>query len=146
MFQHLTIPILLIAPSGKPHNVSGYSLNSTSIHLEWSTVNCSEQNGNIMGYEIHYQPLEYPQLELTETVTTNEQTMLFTATHLIPLTDYMFSVSAMNTNGTGPNETITVTTVAIEGKHNNCFMQFYCTTSYSFNCRNKTLSWWLFSN
>ena len=68
-----------------------------------------------MGYEVYYQPLEYPQLELTERVTTNEQTMLFIATHLIPLTDYTFSVSALNINGTGPNETITVTTVAIEG-------------------------------
>ena len=68
-----------------------------------------------MGYKVHYQPLEYPQLELTKRVTTNEQIMLFIAIHLIPLTDYMFSVSALNINGTGPNKTITVTTVAIEG-------------------------------
>ena len=133
---------MLVAPSGRPRNVSGYSLNSTSIHLEWSTVNCLEKNGNITGYKVHYQPLEYPQLQLTEIVTT---TMLFTATHLIPLTDYTFSVSALNINGTGPNETIIVTTEAIEGKHNNYFMQFYYTT-YSYNCRSKTLSWWLFSN
>lgn len=138
---------MLVAPSGRPRNVSGYPLNSTSIHLEWSAVNCLEQNGNITGYEVHYQPLEYPQLQLTETVTTNEQTILFIATHLIPLTDYTFSVSALNINGTGPNETVIVTTEVVEGKHST--MAFIILNKFFFktyNCRSKSLSWWLFSN
>ena len=136
---------MLVAPSGRPCNVSGYPLNSTSIYLEWSAVNCLEQNGNITGYEVHYQPLEYPQLQLTEIVTTNDQTMLFIATHLIPLTDYTFSVSALNINGTGPNETLMVTTKAVEGNYIASIIlhKFFFKT---YNCRSKTLSWWLFSN
>ena len=106
----------VIAPSGRPQTVSGHALSPTSIHIEWGPVNCLEQNGNIIGYKIHYQPLEYPQLQLSVTATTDEIRKLFTATHLIPQTDYNFNVSALNVNGMGPNGTVVLTTEAVEGE------------------------------
>ena len=102
----------IIAPVGMPRNVSGDTIDSTSILIMWNDVNCIERNGKITGYSIHYQPVHYSLLPMLST-TMNRS---FTATHLIPHSNYMFQVAAVNVNGTGPNETITLSTEAVKSK------------------------------
>ena len=101
-----------VAPSGKPQNITGGALNSTSILIQWDGLDCLDRNGVITGYKI-YQSIDYLQLLLpTKYVNTSS----FTVTHLFPRSNYTFQVAAVNVNGTGPNGTITLSTEAVKSK------------------------------
>ena len=70
---------------------------STSITVEWDTVECIERNGVIDNYIVRFEPEGGGQSE--ETVDT---TRTHSASGLSPSTSYSFSVAAVNSVGTGP--------------------------------------------
>ena len=76
------------------------------ITVKWEPVECKNQNGKIIEYNIQY----YEQDKENETIT-NATTMLgFTITDLQPLTVYVIRVAAVNSAGTGVYGDITAET------------------------------------
>ena len=62
------------------------------------------RNGDITGYSIQYGATT---LNTTNTVSgTSNNSRIFTASGLIPLTTYMFRIAAVNSNGTGPYSSV----------------------------------------
>ena len=100
------------APSGKPQNISANVISSTSILIQWNDVDCIDRNGNLTAYNVSYQPKNYSQLSLSSITVSRS----LTVTNLIPRTNYTFQVAAVNTNGTGPSETIILSTEAVTSK------------------------------
>ncbi len=79
------------------------SLSSTdatfySITVTWDELSCVNHNGELTGYRIDYGTTTF------DNMTTDTGTS-FTATGLLPLTDHMFRVAAVNGNRTGPYST-----------------------------------------
>lgn len=68
-----------------------------------------------MGYRVHFQSITYQNLF---TSTEDIESMQFTAHHLIPRSNYLFEIAAMNINGTGVNTTVSYSTSVTEGKQN----------------------------
>ena len=75
------------------------SSNSTSIHILWDRINCTEQNSEIMGYNITYYPSRHTGGSYRKSnyiVGTSEINRQYTATQLTPLTQYTFVVTAVS--------------------------------------------------
>jgi hypothetical protein len=71
--------------------------NSTSIHILWDPMNCTERNGEIIGYNISYYPSRYNSYKKSDNITeTSEMERRYTATQLTPLTNYTFMVTAVS--------------------------------------------------
>ena len=86
-------------PTGAPLVQPPVFVNSTAVRLLWEEVNCTQNNGMIIGYNIQYHPNEEPQLQLQLNVSA------ITSTTLTGLTEfrlYFISIAAINNNGTGP--------------------------------------------
>lgn len=103
---------LCVVPTGAPQHLSGNAVNSTTILIEWYDVNCTERNGDITEYSIQYESNEY-QNSLISTTTMSKS---YTAKNLIPFTKYVFTVAAINVNGTGPKQTIQKSTEAVNSE------------------------------
>ena len=87
---------ILVAPTRPPHDVTP-STTSRSVSVSWSTIECIERNGVITNYTVVFQ-------EQGGAVTTGEVNVMdrtFTASGLIPHTNYIFRVAGVNINGTG---------------------------------------------
>ena len=109
------------APEGRPRNVTGSVLNSTSAVISWNEVNCLEQNGGITGYNVYYQPVikNHP----APLMSSRAAKKSLIVTTLIPRTTYTFQVHAENINGSGPSENITITTDAVKSEYYIIFIQ-----------------------
>ena len=105
---------MLTAPSGEPRDLTGTTINLTSIHIQWRDVDCIERNGEILAYNITYRAVGYSQPSLSlRALPTNRS---FILNNLIPHTNYSLLVAAQNINGTGPSREVVVNTSAVEGK------------------------------
>ena len=72
-------------------------INPTALNIQWETVPCIEQNGDITGYTVRV--LESGEMERVEDVgDVNEVTI----SELTPSTTYSIQVAAVNNIGTGP--------------------------------------------
>ena len=95
------------------------SESSTSIHIAWERVACSQRNGEIDGYNVTYYPEGNSSDKTTATVYgVTESNRIFLASGLQPLTNYIFKVLAFNTNithGYGPAASATFQTSVAEG-------------------------------
>ncbi len=103
--------LLTLVPTGGVQNLQTMSTPS-SVTLQWDQVPCFTRNSLITGYTVIFGP------ELTSTRTTKsiaERT--FTASNLIPRTNYAFQVSAFSTSGNGPSMSITSETTLPSGTH-----------------------------
>ena len=86
-------PLTHTAPSAAPTNVDVSVINSTALIVQWETVPCIEQNGDITGYTVRV--LESGEMDVGDV---NEVTI----SELTPSTTYSIQVAAVNSEGTGP--------------------------------------------
>ena len=70
-------------------------INSTALTVQWETVPCIEQNGDITGYTVRV--LESGKMERVEDVVGD-----VTISELTPSTTYSIQVAAVNSEDTGP--------------------------------------------
>ena len=83
------------------------STTSRSVSVSWSTIECIERNGVIINYTVVFQ--EQGGAVIFGEVNVMDRT--FTASGLIPHTNYTFRVAGVNNISTGPfTTTITVKT------------------------------------
>ena len=83
------------------------SVSSSTLTVQWGSVPCIHQNGEITGYTIQYGAMGSGDKETVETSETE-----VTLSSLTPETNYEISVAAVNTEGTGVSENISATTSA----------------------------------
>ena len=100
----LTATTLPTAPSNPVQNLMVSSSNSTSITIQWDRVECIERNSNITGYEVSY--------GVGTTFSTSRDIFgtdmrNFTASNLIPRTQYIFGVVPVSVSGNGRSRTVT---------------------------------------
>ena len=82
-------------------------MSSTAITVQWETVPCIEQNGDITGYKVRV--LESGEMERVEDV--GGDVTQVTISDLTPSTTYSIQVAAVNSEGTGPySDLITINT------------------------------------
>ena len=81
------------APSGPVLNLVANSFNSTSVTITWDRVSCVQRNSDITGYQISYDgdSVNVPGTDMRE----------FTASGLIPRTQYTFLVTPLSNSGMG---------------------------------------------
>jgi hypothetical protein len=90
---------------------------STNITVQWQRVICSERNSEITHYNISLEGSDG--IKEVEVSGTDDSDRMFIEARLQPLSEYKFTIAAVNSGGQrGPNATITVTTSAPESKIN----------------------------
>ena len=85
---------LFLAPSVAPSNVAVTGVTSTTITVQWGSVPCIHQNGNITGYSVRYGAEAV-------NVTGDSSGGTYTIPGLLPSTNYPIQVAAMNGAGIG---------------------------------------------
>ena len=104
------------AASNPPQSVMMSSVTSSSITVQWGRVGCINRNSEITGYTVRY-----GQTGSTTTVmelVSGTSDSMFTASGLIPRTNYTFVVAAVSSEGTGPFSTGTVVETSVHnGKY-----------------------------
>ena len=90
-------------------------VNDRQITIQWEPVECSQRNGEIIGYNVTY----YPGGENSmPKFVAHASDGTFTATGLVFETTYVFEVQAINSYGTGPPAiSPNVQTSALQGRH-----------------------------
>ena len=76
------------------------SVSSSTLTIQWGSVPCIHQNGEITRYTIQYGATGSGD---KQTVETSETEVILSS--LTPETNYEISVAAVNTEGTGPYST-----------------------------------------
>ena len=87
-------------------NVTGET--SSTISVQWGSVPCIHQNGDITGYSVQYGLMGSGQKPVTLNIPEMEVTLL----NLTPETSYWITVAAVNTEGTGVSTNISAKTSA----------------------------------
>ena len=86
--------VLSSAPSAPPSTVSATVESSTSITVQWGSVPCIHQNGDITGYSVQYEVMGSGD---TQTVAVDGAAATeATITDLTPSTTYSISVAGVN--------------------------------------------------
>ncbi len=81
------------------------SISSRNVSISWQRMECTERNGVITGYKVEFQK------QGGARITGEVVNQTFTAMQLSPITNYLFRVAGVNSNGTGPfTDTITIIT------------------------------------
>ena len=70
---------------------------ATSISISWAQISCVDRNGDITGYRILYGPANNAPVTLDHQTTSTSRDF----TGLSPFTNYVFSVSGVNSQGAG---------------------------------------------
>uniref|UniRef100_A0A8C4Q661 Cell adhesion molecule-related/down-regulated by oncogenes n=1 Tax=Eptatretus burgeri TaxID=7764 RepID=A0A8C4Q661_EPTBU len=96
--EDVVVRTLSDVPSAPPHNVSTEVQNSRTIILHWVPPPLEKQNGRIIGYRIRYR--RRGRREEVESI--EGQQLWHQITGLERGTQYLFRVTAMTVNGTGP--------------------------------------------
>ena len=112
----------ITAPDGIPQQLRTNPPTVSSITISWDRVNCLQRNSEITGYRVIYRRtgVTDPLLEAS-LVGTETADRVFTATGLLPRTNYTFNVMAVNSNSeVGPPATISAITATPEGKQLFC--------------------------
>ena len=88
-------------------------METTSITIEWSEVDCTDRNGLITGYRVRYGPTSTtPSQRQIDTLSGR----MFTVDREFITLSYDFEVAAVNVDGTGPYSTpLTVDTAVPSG-------------------------------
>ena len=103
----------IIAPSAAPTSLRVSAVNSSSITVQWGTVDCIHHNGGITGYSVRYGPVKSENKHIMN-VTGGDVTET-TISGLDRLTSYSVEVAAINSASTGIySNNITVITISSE--------------------------------
>ena len=89
------------APTAPPRSINTPSITSRSVSVSWRQITCIERNGPITNYSVEF--LEVGGALIPDVVVNRT----FTASGLIPYTNYTFKVAGVNDNGTGPFSNVT---------------------------------------
>ena len=91
------------------------SVTSSSITVQWDRVRCIDRNSEITGYTVRYQTGGATVMQSAS----GTSDRMFTASGLLPRTNYTFEVAAVSDEGTGNFSTATTVETAVpEGKRN----------------------------
>ena len=93
----LSVFLILTAPSGSPGVPTASVTTATSISISWIQISCIDRNGDIIGYRIVYGPVNTAPVTLDHQSTSTSRDF----TGLSPFTNYVFSVSGVNSQGAG---------------------------------------------
>ena len=89
----------LSEPSTPPPNVTVTDVTSSNITVQWGSVPCIHQNGDITGYSVQYEVMGSGN---TQTMpVSGASTTQTTISNLTPSTTYSIGVAALNSAGTG---------------------------------------------
>ena len=92
------------------------SVTSSSITVQWGRVSCIDRNSEITGYTVRYGQTGSTTTVMESVSGTSDSDRMFTASGLIPRTNYTFAVAAVSSEGTGPFSTgVFVETTVFEG-------------------------------
>ena len=89
--------LIFLAPTGPPTSVTCTSITSNSITVKWGEVACLDRNGEITGYTAR--AMTSGRVEGTAIVSGDVRQA--TITGLMPSTQYIFQVAAVNSAGSG---------------------------------------------
>ena len=91
------------------------SVNETSVTIQWEPVDCVQRNGRITQYQIAISTGDITLVEATTIAL--DRVMTFSATGLLPHTNYTFMVRAFNSDISilGPSASINVSTSLPQG-------------------------------
>ena len=89
-------------------------METTSITIEWSELDCTDHNGDITGYRVRYGPTSTTPSQKHNASISGR---MFTVDREFITLSYDFEVAAVNVNGTGPYSTppLTVDTAVPSG-------------------------------
>ena len=89
----------LTAPSAPPSSVTVTGVTSSTISVQWGSVPCIHQNGDITGYSVQYEVMGSGN---TQTMpVSGAATTQTTISGLTPSTNYSVQVAAESTGGIG---------------------------------------------
>ena len=114
---------LITAPSGPPQSVMMSSVTSSSITVQWGRVSCIDRNSEITGYTVRYGQTGSTTTVMESVSGTSDSDRMFTASGLIPRTNYTFEVAAVSSEGSGPFSTGTA--VETSGSTLKCYCIIY---------------------
>ena len=97
-----TIPV----PTGAPNNLQATEITENSIFIEWDEIDCLDQNGAIIQYNLTLNGTPYSSVGATQ----------FSFADLSPQTQYNITVVGVNVVGSGPARSIVVQTAERSGK------------------------------
>lgn len=92
------------------------SISATSVTVTWNRESCLSRNGPDSHYTVSYHETGSTQTSGSRTV--NIASNFFTASTLNPVTSYTFQVAYVNTIGSGPTSSLTITTLGLPCKSN----------------------------
>ena len=100
----------LTAPSTPPSSVTVTDVTSSTISVQWGSVPCIHQNGDITGYSVQYEVMGSGNTQIGM-VSGDSSGGMTTISGLTPSTNYSIRVAAVNSAGTGVyNDTVTART------------------------------------
>ena len=91
---------LNVEPSAPPKNITTMVINSTSISVSWRSPPISDQNGNIIGYQLMI--IDQSHNNFLASVVNVTNTISYIASDLQKFGVYSFKVAAMTVIGLGP--------------------------------------------
>ena len=105
--------IMPLVPSAPPTSVSVSDVTSSTISIEWGTVECIHRNGDITGYSVMYGVVGSGSVIVLPVVESSQITL----SGLVSSTNYSIQVGAVNNAGIGVfSDAITTTTQESESK------------------------------
>ena len=120
---------LYVDPDSPPTNVTAQVLSSTAIVVRWKAVPPINQNGEIVGYDLIYEPLETFSGSIGQTLVNGlpASSLGLTLSGLEEYVRYNISVRASTQVGPGPFS-VPVTTVTDETSkyYNNFYSRYWC--------------------
>ena len=100
----------LLVPSAPPSNVTGHSISSASIFVQWNKVPAADQNGVILSYTVTYRALLTGSSQTKNVTAPANQATL---TGLNEYTNYSITVFATTSKG-GGNESTPIVVITDE--------------------------------
>ena len=114
------------APSAPPDNINVTAVSPTELLVEWDPINCQDQNGEVILYELFYQTFTTfdEQLDvLNFTLNTTNQSAVLDG--LEEYVEYEVIVRGYTSEGPGPYSTQTNETTLQSGKSLICVLAFF---------------------
>ena len=96
------------APSAPPVSVTSSNVAPNSFSIQWQTVPCVHQNGDITGYSVQYGVQGKEGVE--NTMIAGSDNLTITLNRLEPETTYLVQVAGVNAQGVGDYRNLTVST------------------------------------
>ena len=111
-------------PATPPQNVQATAFNSTQITVTWEEVLAIDQNGNIVIYEVRFDPLQFTGVLMTEYINTTDMSAVLIG--LQEFVEYDISVRAYTSVGPGPFSVAVTNRTFEDGK---CTVRNVCLTT-----------------